>query len=62
MAKKEQSPRPDSKDCQYGGFMSVIGKGVIGTCIKYDLRYGCGKSFESVREIKIPKRRNPGVQ
>ena len=46
--------------------MSVIGKGVIGTCIKYDLRfgptYGCGKSVESVREIKIPKRQNPGVQ
>ena len=42
--------------------MSVIGKGVIGTCIKYDLRYGCDKSVESVREIKMPKRRNPGVQ
>ena len=35
--------------------MSVIGKGVIGTCIKYDLRYGCGKSVESVREIKNAK-------
>ena len=42
--------------------MSVIGKGVIGTCIKYDLLYGCGKSVKSVRKIKIPKRRNPGVQ
>ena len=42
--------------------MSVIGKGVIGNCIKYDLRYGCEKSVESVRQIKMPKRRNPGVQ
>ena len=42
--------------------MSVIGKGVIGTCIKYDLRYGCGKSVESVRQIKMPKRRKTGDQ
>ena len=42
--------------------MSVIGKGVIGTCIEYDLRYGCGRSVESVREIKMPKRQKTGVQ
>ena len=38
--------------------MSVIGKGVIGNCIKYDLRYGCEKSVESVRQIKITKIKN----
>ena len=24
----------------------VIGKGVIGSCVKYGLRYGCDKSVE----------------
>ena len=27
----------------------VIGKGVISSCVKYDLRYGCGKSVELIK-------------
>ena len=41
---------------------SVIGKGVIGFCAKYGLRYRCGTFVELVKERKMSKRQNPGLQ
>ena len=41
---------------------SVIGKGVIGFCAKYGLRYRCWTIVELVKERKMSKRQNPGLQ
>ena len=40
---------------------SVIGKGVIGFCAKYGLRYRCWTIVELVKERKMSKRQNPGL-
>ena len=42
--------------------LKLIGKDVIGSCVEYGLRYGCGKSIESVKERKMQKRQNSGLQ